>query len=87
MRWVEVGANVARCLACGETAQLRIVESRYVRGLRDLLSPTWDPQASRTATCNRCDSTYPVRTHDASATDAARRTSRPGRDWTYADTA
>jgi hypothetical protein len=85
-----IGISIGTCAACGESAPLKLVETRRRRRLRRLLDRHFDDAALRTATCHHCFSTYPVRLNDVSPLAAGRRLSRylhpavqGGRDWTY----
>jgi hypothetical protein len=85
-----LGITLGTCSACGETASLRLVETRRQRRWLRRLDPHFDDAALRTATCPRCACTYPVRITDRTALAAGRRVlsavGRPcgtGRDWAY----
>jgi hypothetical protein len=82
-----VGISTGTCAACGEAAPLKLVETRRRRRLARLLEPHFDDAALRTATCQHCFSTYPVRLTDGSPLAAGRRVVREavraGRDWAY----
>jgi hypothetical protein len=80
-----LATSTGTCAVCRETAPLRLLETRRKRGVADLLSTDFDEAATRTVTCQRCFSTYPVRSADASPQGAGRRLrpARTGRDWAY----
>jgi hypothetical protein len=79
-----IGVSTGVCAACGDTAQLEVVESRRRRRMVDLLDRGFSESVLRTATCRSCFTRYPIRATDDTADGATTRRARThGRDWNY----
>lgn len=93
LRTRTLGTSLGTCAVCGQQARLLLAETRLRRTLRS--GRAFDPQASRTVTCQACRQTYPVRSSDSAPQPAADRAGPDpvpttaedrrsrGRDWAY----
>ena len=72
-----INSAPARCRRCNEIAQITIREMRYVRSWFDLFASDFHAAVTRTASCEGCGTTYPVRSTDDSAAPAAARSVTP----------
>ena len=69
----QCGVTRGRCASCGEEADLRLTESSFKRGWRDVFDSGFDARVDRRVSCSACQRTYPVRAGDLTPDAATRR--------------
>jgi len=73
----QCGTTRGRCASCGEEADLRLTESSFKRGWKDVFDSAFDARVDRRVSCSACLRTYPVRAADATAAASTTRTAAP----------
>ena len=70
----QCGVTRGRCASCGEEAELRLTESSFKRGWKDVFDSAFDARVDRRVSCSACRRTYPVRAADRTAAASTTRT-------------
>ena len=73
----QCGVTRGRCASCGEEADLRLTESSFKRGWKDVFDSAFDARVDRRVSCSACRRTYPVRAADRTAAPSTTRTGAP----------
>ena len=87
-----ISVSRGTCAACGDTSEIRVVETRRHRSLASLLDRQFDPAILRLAECAGCGNVYAIRSTDNGPYGASRRQpagpshrrrASAGREWNY----